>query len=206
MARLKKIKYKDFVFPNNPETTGMKCDRSYVKHKYPELAGNELEDFGADAIVISGSGCFFGDDAYDTYHELYDAFRSKGVGSVRHPIFTEITRGLMVKLEAQLEPRSDYITYSFEIIADTKPNITENIAVYQVTTPTTPTATPATPSADANTGSEVYTVVKGDCLSVICARYSKQKGKQISWKTIAGLNGLKNPNLIYPGQQITISW
>ena len=74
MAELNKIRYKDFIFPNNPSTTGFKCDRSYIKHKYPNLVGNELEDFSANAIIITGSGYFFGHDAYNRFNALYDEF------------------------------------------------------------------------------------------------------------------------------------
>jgi LysM repeat protein len=44
----------------------------------------------------------------------------------------------------------------------------------------------------------IYTVKSGDCLSRICSRYG------VNWRTVASYNGLKNPNLIYPGQKITI--
>lgn len=43
-----------------------------------------------------------------------------------------------------------------------------------------------------------YTVVKGDWLSKIAARYNKE------WRALAEYNKLKNPNLIYPGQLILI--
>lgn len=123
---LKKIKYKSFTFPNNPETTSFKCDRSYIKHKYPNLAGNELEDFGVNAVVITGSGYFFGTDAYKTFDKLRKEFNKKGVGSFRHPIYTSVTRGLMVNLEGTVEAEVNAIRYSFEIIADTEPKTKEN--------------------------------------------------------------------------------
>ena len=129
---LSKIKYKDFTFPNNPETTGFKCDRSYIKHKYPEMAGEELEDFGVNAIVITGSGVFFGDGCYNTFKKLYKVYQSKGVGSVSHPIFTQITRGLMTSLEATVDAEKNVIHYSFEIVGDTKPNVKENIGKHAV--------------------------------------------------------------------------
>lgn len=132
MAKLNNIKYKDFTFPNNPETTGFKCDRAYVKHKYPNLIGNELEDFGANAIIITGTGYFFGEKAYDNFHKLYKEFAKSGVGGFSHPIFTEVTRGLMVSLDSTVDPQVNVIKYSFEVIADTEPNIVENIKAYAV--------------------------------------------------------------------------
>lgn len=43
-----------------------------------------------------------------------------------------------------------------------------------------------------------YTVQAGDTLSAIAAKYGT------TWQTLAAKNGLANPNLIYPGQLLTI--
>lgn len=45
----------------------------------------------------------------------------------------------------------------------------------------------------------VYTVKTGDCLSMIAERYGT------SWQTLATINGISNPNLIYPGQTLKIA-
>lgn len=129
---LNKIKYKNFTFPNNPETTGFRCDRSYIKHKYPALSGNELEDFGVNAIIITGSGYFFGKNAYSDFHKLFKQYEKRGVGDFRHPIFTEVTRGLMTSLEGTVDPGVNAIRYTFEIVADTKPSVKENKKKYAV--------------------------------------------------------------------------
>ena len=129
---LAKIKYKSFTFPINPETTSMKCDRSYIKHKYPELAGNELEDFGVNACIISGTGVFIGNNAYSNAKKLYDEYKKNGVGTVKHPIYSWITRGLMTNLEFTNEPEVNVIHYTFEIVADTQPNVKENIKKFAV--------------------------------------------------------------------------
>ena len=132
MAKLKKIKYKNFEFPNNPETTSFKCDRSYIKHKYPNLVGNELEDFGVNAVIITGSGYFFGKNAYKNFEKLRKEFSKNGVGEFRHPIYTSITRGLMVSLESTVDAEVNAIRYSFELVADTKPNTKESKNKYAV--------------------------------------------------------------------------
>ena len=46
---------------------------------------------------------------------------------------------------------------------------------------------------------EKYTVVRGDTLSAIAQRYGT------SYLRIAKDNGIANPNLIYPGQVLTIN-
>lgn len=125
---LSKIKYKNFTFPNNTETTTFKCDKAFVKHKYPGLTGEELEDMGADAIIISGEGYFFGDNAYKNFKALYTEFNKKGVGEVSHPIFTQVTKGLMTSLEGHVEPGGKAIKIMFDIVADTVPDTKEVIA------------------------------------------------------------------------------
>ena len=50
--------------------------------------------------------------------------------------------------------------------------------------------------SDSNLGSRVYKVVKGDCLS----RIAKRLG--LNWRWLARFNNLKNPNRIYPGQEL----
>ena len=200
--RLASIVYKGFTFPHNPATTTYKIDRSYVKHKYPELAGGELEDFGPNACVISGEGEFFGTHAYSDWKRLLEEFKKSGVGSISHPVFTDMTRGLMVSLQASMEPRPNYVKYSFEIVADTEPSINECLGKYvQVVS-----ATSSTSSASEKPVKKelVHTVVSGECLSVICARYATKFDTTISWKKIAVHNNMKNPNLIFPGDQINI--
>lgn len=53
-------------------------------------------------------------------------------------------------------------------------------------------------NGSANTGSVYYTVRVGDNLSAIASRYGT------SYQSIAALNGLANPNLIYAGQTLKI--
>lgn len=49
-----------------------------------------------------------------------------------------------------------------------------------------------------NTSNNYYVVKSGDNLSSIGSRFG------ISWKTLANLNGIRNPYMIYPGQKLLI--
>lgn len=205
--KLASIVYKDFIFPFNPAKTSYKADRSYIKHKYPELEGTELEDLGVNACVISGEGEFFGKDAYRNWRKLLKEYKKKDVGSISHPIFTDVTRGLMVSLTANVEGRQDYISYTFEIVADTEPGIDECLGKYVVVTSGSPDSGGGKNDSGGGAskkGEFVHTVVKGECLSVICARYASKYKTTISWKKIATYNNMKNPNLIYVGDKIKI--
>ena len=55
--------------------------------------------------------------------------------------------------------------------------------------------------ADNNSGTQYYVVKKGDTLWTIAKKYLGDGSK--CWN-LAKLNGIKNPNLIYPGQKIKI--
>lgn len=198
---LSSIVYKSFTFPYNPTTSTYKIDRTYIKHKYPELAGNELEDFGPNACIITGSGTFFGDDAYLTWNKLLNEFKAGGVGNVSHPIFTDIRRGLMTSLYGTLEPSLNSVQYTFEIVADIDGgayNISNDITVVSTNT------------KDANTSngdkqnSFIHTVVSGEYLAGICAMYAKKYNTTISWQKIAEYNNMKNPQLIHVGDKIKI--
>lgn len=52
-------------------------------------------------------------------------------------------------------------------------------------------------------GTQAYTIVKGDTLSVICRRYYG-KSTAAYYNSLARYNGIRNPHLIYPGVTIQI--
>lgn len=104
-----------FTFPNNPAKCSYSCDRTVIRHKYPELRATELEDLDPDAAIITGSGEFFGIYAYDQWNELNKIFQTHGVQEFYHPVFNDITQAIIKKLDASLEPIKNYISYTFEI-------------------------------------------------------------------------------------------
>ena len=61
-----------------------------------------------------------------------------------------------------------------------------------------PAPSPAPAPAPAPSGYQTYTVVKGDTLSGIAAKYGT------TYQKIAADNGIANPNLIFPGQVLKI--
>ena len=264
------MRYKTFTWPNNPGTCRYSIDKSYAKHKYPELAGSEIEDMGADAIILSGDGEFYGADAYTNWSRLVTIFNEHGAGEFYHPVYTDISKALMTKLTSTVEPRSNYVAYSFEFaVHDIVPwvktfvqdsDINKNTAKSVVDTANNRTiivgdvvicngyayydsygsnprsakmtektmsvthvnykgshpvhvgsvgwmrlqdvrlgnTTSAPTSGNAKGDYTTYTVKAGDTLSAIGVRF------KVSWKDIASLNGVKNPNLIYVGNVLKI--
>ena len=124
---LNSMRYKSFTWEYNPATCTYSCQRSYVAHKYPELAGVELEDMDTNEVVITGDGEFFGPNAYSNWLKLNAEFKTFGPGQFYHPVFTDVTHALMTRLQAKMEPRENYVAYSFEIVG--------SIATYDINTP-----------------------------------------------------------------------
>lgn len=62
-----------------------------------------------------------------------------------------------------------------------------------------PTPAPAAPTAPANTSEGTYTVQKGDTLGAIASRYGT------TYQYLAQINGIANPNLIFPGQVLKVN-
>lgn len=65
------------------------------------------------------------------------------------------------------------------------------------------TGQPAAAAGDPAGGVQSYTIVKGDSLSIVCRRYYGRSTAKY-YNALAKYNGIKNPNLIYPGTTIKI--
>lgn len=61
-----------------------------------------------------------------------------------------------------------------------------------------PTPAPAPKPSPQPASGDYYTVVKGDNLTKIAQRYGTTVANLVAW------NGIKNPNLIYPGQKLRV--
>ena len=59
------------------------------------------------------------------------------------------------------------------------------------------------PAMETAAAAQTYTVVSGDCLSVICRRFYGN-GTAKYYNALAAYNGIQNPHLIFPGQVLTI--
>ena len=59
------------------------------------------------------------------------------------------------------------------------------------------------PAMETAAAAQTYTVVSGDCLSVICRRFYGSGTAQY-YNALAAYNGIRNPHLIFPGQVLTI--
>lgn len=188
--RLTPMRYKDYTWPHNPETFTMELRRRVAAHSVP-FGSSVMQELGAAYRVYQGVGVFAGDGAYEEFLKLEEVFRQEGAGLMAHPVWG-IDRVWFVMLTVAEEPRPDFVRYRFEFWEDCG----ETAALTPVKT-TTPVQTYTKPSASAVT--VTHTVRKGDTLWAIARTYSVKLAD-----LIAANPKIKNPNLIYPGNEVRI--
>ena len=183
---LSAMRYKTFVWPNNPERCALAWERTPAEHKVP-FGTYYLQDLGLTRQVLTGEGVFTGEDAYETFSELLALFLAGGSGTLVHPVWGACS-AYFTALSLEEEPRENYVRYSFTFREDPE-DYSEEITVQST-------------DSDSGESSEAvyYTVVSGDTLWAIAQRYGT---------TVAALTALnptlKNPNLITVGQVLQVA-
>ena len=122
--------------------------------------------------------------------ELFDT--NMRVSIEDYTISEDASNGVDITVSIKLKQYKDYGTKTVIIIEPIVVN-----AIVQTVTMAPPVAARVVES----TPPQTYTVVSGDCLWNICKQYLGDGNK--CWD-IATLNGISNPNLIYPGQVISL--
>lgn len=115
-----------------------------------------------------------------------------------YTITDDATNGTDIGISIKLKQYKSYSTKTVTIIEPV-------VNVVTTAAPATPTPIVSPPVENRPVESpptpQTYTVVEGDCLWNICKRYLGDGSK---YQEIADLNGISNPNLIYPGQVIRL--
>lgn len=184
------MRYKDYVWPHNPETYTISFKRQVAVAKVP-FGRYGMQDLGMSYRVMEGEGVFAGKGAYGEFKKLATVFYQGGAGLLVHPVW-QAASAYFVSLELKEEPLPDYVRYAFVFWEDgsAPPGLT---AISRGDKETASTA-----SGTAEKGN-VYIVKKGDTLWSISRRYG------VSLQSlIRGNPGIKNPNLIYPGNKVVI--
>ena len=189
--RLRPIRYKDYTWPHNPETFVMENRKQVVVHKIP-FGKSVLQDLGTTYCVYSGEGVFAGEKAYEEFRELEAVFHQGGVGVLVHPVWGA-KRAYFVSLAVTEEPQPDYVRYRFVFW--------EDWAGYTGELKTVPVETAAAEEGKSVVAEEkrTHVVRSGDTLWGIAGEYG------VTLQALVAANPqIKNPNLIYPGDEVVL--
>lgn len=182
--KLKPMRFKDYTWPSNPESYRIVFRRTVAEHKLP-FGRSVTQELGTVCRVFEGEGEFVGAGAYEEFKKLATVFFDGSPGVLVHPVWMT-TRAYFTELEAVQEPLPDYVRYRFAFM-----EAGETEAVLK--------RAARADAAAAQTEERYYTVVQGDTLWAIAARYGT------SVTALCALNPqLANPNLIYPGERVRV--
>jgi len=201
--RLAKMRYKTFIWPNNPRTYSIHFERRMTSHDTP-YRKSRLEAMGMAHRVMRGEGEFFGPQAYEQFKALACLFYENTPGVLYHPVWQTVNV-YFVGLALEQEPRSDYVRYSFEFwecgdeeqaIGLREVKIESNYNNEIIGNINNPIQNITKPE---EAGDAYHTVVSGDTMWAIARKYD------ISLSDLIALNPqIKNPNLIYPGEKVRV--
>ena len=104
------LSYKTFVWPQNPHTYREVTTRTPVY--YTQDGETYFRGMSGTKRVISGSGVFCGEDAYNQYKKLQKLSEDMNAGNLEHPIFG-IRYCYLTLLEVTHEPKEIYVSYRF---------------------------------------------------------------------------------------------
>lgn len=107
-----KMSFKGVDWPQNPEQYRQVSIREPVYGK--DSAGNAVfSGMGPVKVTVTGSGAFFGTNAYENFKVLSTLFAQSTVGALYHPVWGTV-QAYFTGLELTQEPKPDYVAYSFE--------------------------------------------------------------------------------------------
>ena len=106
-----RLSYKTFVWPHNPHT----YKENYVRQPqyYTEDGITYFDSMGEMKCMITGSGVFFGENAFRQFQRLTELFEDPEPGNLEHDVWG-IRYCYFTGLQLTQEPRDNYVSYSFE--------------------------------------------------------------------------------------------
>jgi len=177
------MRYKNYVWPHNPETYSISYERRVAVQKVP-FGRYAMQDMGLSYRVLRGEGAFAGDGAYEEFKRLATVFYEDGAGVLVHPVW-QTSRAYFVSLSLTQEPTPDYVRYRF--------------AFWEESEQTAALLRTVTAAEQSGAGKRRHTVARGDTLWAIAARYG------VTLAALLAANPqIKNPNLIGIGEQVRL--
>lgn len=108
---MEKLKFRDFVWPQNPT----EYRQQYLqKPVYEKNAAGETEFQGLSPLkrTITGSGVFSGGAAYDSFQALAALCGLTEPGTLVHPVWGSVS-AYLTELNMEQSARGEYVEYSF---------------------------------------------------------------------------------------------
>ncbi len=192
---LSPMRYKGYTWPHNPRIYSIDFQRAVAVHKIP-FGRYQLQDLGMEHRVMKGAGEFVGEGAYAEFQKLACLFYEGGTGLLVHPLW-QAADAYFVALRLEQTPRPGYVRYSFAFWEEAVRyrGVAERAAEHVAAAVRGAAEEPARTAARAG----YHRVAKGDTLWGISRRY------EVGLKELIALNPqIKNPNLIYVGQEVRV--
>ena len=93
-----------------------RCTRRNISGNPTTTKGDDGEYYfdamGDEKLTITGTGAFFGDDAFVQFKKLAKLFKETTPGNLEHPIWG-IRYCYLTGLEMTQEPKDNYVSYRF---------------------------------------------------------------------------------------------
>lgn len=105
------LSYKTFVWPQNPHTYKEQAVRE--PHYFTQDGVTYFEGMGDLQRIITGSGVFSGEKAFERFKELQKLVEDGTPGNLEHPIWG-IRYCYFTGLELIQEPKDNFVSYNFE--------------------------------------------------------------------------------------------
>ena len=185
------MRYKSFTWPHNPRVYSIDYERKMAVNKVP-FGTYYLQDLGRTRRVMRGEGEFVGERAYEQFGELATIFYEQSPGLLIHPLW-QAAEAYFVQLRLEQEPREDYVRYSFEFWE------VNDLYSGQVLRTGEESEDPAENETEEETKGVYHRVASGENLWALAEQYG------LSLQELIALNPqIKNPNLIYPGDEVRV--
>lgn len=109
---MEKMKYKDWTWPENPETFLIQAEREAEYSK--DSAGNAVFDgFGPLCRTFTGKGVFHGANAAASYRALAAFLQDTSAGELIHPVWGKFS-ACILELKMEEGSRENCVSYSFK--------------------------------------------------------------------------------------------
>lgn len=108
---MEKLKFKDFTFPENPETMSIQFVRPVLFERKTD-GTVEFYGLGPGCRTLTGSGAFFGPLAYTRFITLSNMVYDSSPGTLELPILQDWS-AYLTQVEATQTPTENYVAYRF---------------------------------------------------------------------------------------------